>query len=72
MNMKSCGRRGRIGDAPSKEEFCIAYRAQKLAEQYKCPLMTYHEQYLKDNDVDGEGREILKKNLKRLDGMDLK
>ena len=35
-NMKVCDRRGQIGDAPLPEEFCIAYRAQKYAEQLKC------------------------------------
>ena len=34
--MKTCDRRGLIGDPPSQDEFCVAYRAQKLAEQLKC------------------------------------
>ena len=71
MNMKSCDRRGKIGDAPSKEEFCIAYRAQKLADQYKCPLLKFHEQYLKNDDLhdlDMDDRKIIKENMKSLDG----
>lgn len=39
VNVKMCDRSGRIGDAPDKDEFCIAYRAQKLADQFKCTLM---------------------------------
>ena len=66
MNMKTCDRRGRIGDAPSKEEFCIAHRAQKLAEQYKCPLIRYHEEFMKTNEMDTEGENVLKKNIEHL------
>ena len=70
MNMKSCNRRGKVGNPPSKEEFCIAYRGQKLAEQYKCPLMQYHKKYLKENDDVGmEAKEILEKNIKHLEKM---
>ena len=36
MNM--CDRSGKVGDAPSQEEFCLAYRAQKIADQLKCTL----------------------------------
>ena len=35
-NAKTCDRRGQIGDAPTQEEFCLAYRAQKFAEQLQC------------------------------------
>ena len=34
--MKTCDRRGLIGEPPSQDEFCVAYRAQKLAEQLRC------------------------------------
>merc|ERR1719361_1408849 len=67
--MKSCNRKGKAGDAPSKGEFCIAYRAQKLAEQYKCPLIKFSEQFLKNNDMGMEAREIIKENMKHLETM---
>ena len=35
-NAKTCDRRGQIGDAPTQDEFCLAYRAQKFAEQLQC------------------------------------
>ena len=66
MNMRTCDRRGRIGPAPSKEEFCIAHRAQKLAEQYKCPLIRYHEEFMKNNEMDTEGEKVLKRNMEHL------
>ena len=67
--MKSCNRQGKAGDAPSKEEFCIAYRAQKLAEQYKCPLMKYTKEFLKTNDLGPEARDMIEANMKHLDTM---
>ena len=66
MNMGACNRRGRIGPAPSKQEFCIAHRAQKLAEQYKCPLIRYHEEFMNSNEVDMEGETVMKKNIEHL------
>ena len=68
-NMKSCNRNGMVGEAPSKEEFCIAYRAQKLADQYKCPLMKYTEEYLRTNDLEPKDREVIKESMKHLDTM---
>ena len=69
MNIKTCDKRGKIDDAPSKEEFCFAYRAQKLADQYKCPLMMYLKEYLKGNDVDMTTRGIVKENMNILNMM---
>merc|ERR1719414_1227752 len=59
-NMKRCNRKGKVGEAPSKEEFCMAYRAQKLADQYKCPLMKYAKEVMRtETDMGPEVREII-------------
>ena len=67
--MKSCNRKGKAGDAPSKEEFCIAYRAQKLAEQYKCPLMKYAKEIMNKGGMGQEEREIIQAEMKHLESM---
>ena len=69
-NMKSCNRKGKAGEAPSKEEFCIAYRAQKLAEQYKCPLMKYAKEVMRtETDMGPEVREIIQAQMKHLEAV---
>ena len=67
-NTKRCDRGGRPGDAPSKEEFCIAYRAKKLADQYKCPLIMALKDRLNNQDLELDEKEILSENINYLGG----
>ena len=68
--MKRCDREGRPGDAPSKEEFCIAYRAKKLADQYKCPLIMTLKEHLNNHDLGLHERNVLADNIKNLGGIE--
>ena len=70
QKMKRCPREGRPGDAPSKEEFCIAYRAKKLADQYKCPLIMTLKEQLNNHDLAPHERNILTDNIMYLGGIE--
>ena len=58
QNIKSCDRNGKPGDAPTKEEFCMAYRAKKLVDQYKCPFVMELKQHLNNNGLHDDERKM--------------
>ena len=67
QTMKRCDRGGKPGDAPSKEEFCMAYRAKKLADQFKCPLRMELKGHLNNEEIGMEHRQIIKENIRYLE-----
>ena len=67
--MRGCDKGGNPGPAPSREEFCLAYRAKKISEQYKCPLISKLKEHLKTTGLEMHERNIIADNIKNLGGM---
>ena len=66
--MRGCDRGGYIGEAPDKEEFCMAYRAQKLSDQHECPIIMELKEHLKSNEHDTHIKSIIETSLKHFVG----
>ena len=45
----------------------MAYRAQKLTDQYKCPFMMELKEHLNNNDLEMEDRDMVHEAIKYLD-----
>ena len=67
--MRGCDKGGNPGPAPSREEFCLAYRAKKISEQYKCPLILKLKEHLKTAGLEMHERDVIADNIKNLGGM---